>query len=605
MSLRAAACMEQPGYCCPLPCKDAPPQIAYCPSYLIAQGVPFPINYSQCTMIRYGCCYYNLSYQTAEDCTAISPGIPQNVGTVVEIYTPTAARPCCSDRVEQVPYPTTCLWTLMYPEQQQPQPPFVGLCQVAVAEDYQFADQYGTVKGMEPKVESTVRLCYETFGYAMNQFCGDACPPITYFNTPELTISQSVGKCDEIDTAAACPGQRTYMVVNSLTCEECNPCGQCCPPCGDEPCPDPETPGCTDPSTSYIAQTCYSVETCQDNDQDELVLSVSFVFCEDIDLNDQAAVQAAKDEALSKVAIIDAPVLTNIGYINMTRLDICDGQVWIYSGNAISIANAANAIFSEKNIRVEAADTEWATCMWFGTRQTCTYCCAIPTPPGCYEPDPTRPPFSPGDTLYVQSADVPNANTVIVRIHGVSQRKYVCACQTVTMLDAAGGESQTITHCAVSIDKTSGANAIGCLSMAEYSCGERYSMRNIEELLTTTYICVDDGATGDPLYEVRSCDYRAGYPLQDVYIGGILVTPGFVTVCPSMPTPASDCYLYPYIYGFNDCCPTADCVYCNNVYYPTTPTYLPGCNAPVDWPKKAWQDPGTFCETSVTTLQVT
>lgn len=600
ITVYAEICDPQPGYCCPLPCPEgSPPSISYCPAYLIAQGVSYPFDFANCVMIRYGCCYYQLSYQMVEDCNA-APA-PHNVGTVVEIYTPSGSRPCCSDRLTQPPYPSTCLWTLLYPET----PPFVGLCQAAVAEDYQYHDQYGTVKGKEPKVESTAQLCYETFGYAMNQFCGDACVPIFFANTPTITLSQSVGVCDQIDPSAACAGQRTFMVVNSLTCEECNPCGQCCPPCGDDPCPDPGTPGCTDPATSYIARTCYSVTDCPDDEQDERVLSVSFVFCEGIDINDPEAVQAAKDAAIGQISIVDAPVSTAVGSYNITRLDICDGQVWIYGGNAIKIAEAANSVFSNKNIDVQAADNEWATCMWFGTRQTCTYCCAVPTPPGCYEPDPTRPPYQAGDTLYVHSADVPNANTVVVYLHGVSQRKYVCACQEITMLDASGGAAQTITNCAISIDKTSGSNVKGCLSMAEYACGERYAMRNIEEYLTTTYICVDDGGAGDPSYEVPSCDYRAGYPLQDVYIGGILTTYGFVSLCPQMLTPASDCYRYPYIYGTNDCCPTTDCVYCNNVYYPTTPTYLPGCAAPIDHPKKAWQDPGTFCQTSVTTIQVT
>ena len=602
----AEPCNPQPGYCCPQDCVPYA-TIAYCPGYLLSIGIPVPPVVGRCYIIREGCCYYKLSYETSQDCNAVIG--PKNIGVLVEAYDPSEERSCCEEPVDPPQPPGNCLYNFCFGTEYFYQP---AVCTQIVTQDYQFSDQRGTVKGREPTVISSHSPCYETFGASMSTYA-DNCPPIAHSNAPVINLSQKVGECIPTDLISSCAGQRTYINAAYLTCSECNPCGAYCPTCSgsDDPCEGipPNDPYCPDPARFYSARTCYSVENCLDSEdqqvyQEEHVFDIIFSLCNPIDTGNPAAVAAAKAWALAQVTLTYYSRATDIGSIQSVVLSACDVDVDILSGNAVSIVAAFKQAAGGTNTAVdaEAVTGDWKTYMWFGTRQTCTCCCTstasgCANSGGCSEPYFTRPPYNEADVLIIKDAVVPNSTTVRVRMFGKSPYKYICACQSVTLL-YAGTAAAGSTTCAISRDYGTGNQyAIGCISIAEYSRGDRYTMGRVEDSLTTTFICTK----GNPSDEVPLCDYVAGYPYEDKYVGGVLVAKGFETLCTQMDTPCSKYCSYPFEYSVIPCCPSADCSYCSSVYYPNTPTYVP---CPNSGPLVAYQSEGYNCCTITGDIQV-
>jgi hypothetical protein len=97
---------------------------------------------------------------------------------------------------------------------------------------------------------------------------------------------------------------------------------------------------------------------------------------------------------------------------------------------------------------------------------------------------------------------------------------------------------------------------IQCLSFPEYSFGERYTMKRVQEYASPDIpICVDIGFYQD----ATNCEARDGWPLEDitVNIGGndIVLVYGWTSLCPGMPDPRTGCYAYPFTYTPAPCCP--------------------------------------------------
>jgi hypothetical protein len=123
-----------------------------------------------------------------------------------------------------------------------------------------------------------------------------------------------------------------------------------------------------------------------------------------------------------------------------------------------------------------------------------------------------------------------------------------------------------------------------CLSPAEYACGERYSMRQIEQIGCDTTICIQE----NPSVTVTGCDTVEGYPLIDVTVGDVVVVPGWQSLCGgglgSMPSePQIKCRSYPFQYAVPAC---------------GTAPYTGECSTGV------WQNAGVYCETSASVIQV-
>jgi hypothetical protein len=126
--------------------------------------------------------------------------------------------------------------------------------------------------------------------------------------------------------------------------------------------------------------------------------------------------------------------------------------------------------------------------------------------------------------------------------------------------------------------------ALHCLSPAEYACGERYEMRQVEQDYCGTTICTAD----DPALPVPQCDAVTGYPLLDVVVDGVTVLEGWQSLCGGglggLPSISQiRCRSYPFVYEVLGC---------------EDPFYGGLCTPGV------YQQADRYCETLATPIQV-
>ena len=587
-------CPESP--CCDLEC-DGASTINWCPAYAAAQGIIVPIvpNPALCIYMDYGCCRYVLT-DVIPNPGGVCPtgGGVWNVGTFYGTRTVSGGQGCCDAQL--IPTPSTCVWNDAYPSM----PPSASFCAAYVFEPYTNADMWGIVPSKTVKVTSTLTYCYETFGTNWDENC-DNCPPIDHAQSA-ITHTQEIGYCIPTDPLASCPGQRTYTQVEWLNCAECNPCGPCC---GIDPCAG-LTPGtlpydenCEDPAASYSVKTCYSVSPCLDAEEEPTwfeqdVLTVTYDFCATVvdpsDPNALAQLTAlfAGGQIVNpwSAATVWGGGDTGISIRLCPGATFTDPTVYVFSGDAKDIANAINSLrVNFPWLRADASEV-WGECFWFGVRQTCDNC------PG--DPPGTRPAWGvatqDADELVFDRIEIIDSTRFRAIFRGRSKKHYVCAAQTLQSVHSVASgcvyNDTDVVNLAVSAtgDAENGYE-LQCLSPAEYACGDRYSMQQVEQDYCSTTICT----VKNPAQVVTGCDAVTGYPLIDVVVDGVTVLKGWQSLCGggfgAMPSDSQiRCRSYPWLYQVPAC---------------GQPTF-PGTCAP-----GIYQSPAAYCETEATTITVT
>jgi hypothetical protein len=581
-----------PDPCCPLDCADGP-DVKWCPSYAVAQGLAVPIILTPATCIKMtlGCCTYVMTAVVANP-GGVCPtgGGVWNQGTYAGTRTIDPEEEGCCDPVLIDP-PDTCVVNLVYPET----PLLSWPCWAYVFEPYDLADQWGIVPSKPVTVRSNLTYCYATFGANWDQRC-ENCPPIDHYQST-VKASQEIGYCIPEDVPASCLGQRTYSQTVTLDCAECFPCSPCCGIDNCNPPTDPPTT-CDDPKATYSVRTCYAVNPCLDENDDftwfeQDVLTVTYDFCATaIDPNDPTAL--AQLDALFTGGGVVVPWYfagsalqdPNTGI----RISLCPGagfgdpSVFVYSGNAKHIADAINDLSVNTPFLSAQADEVWGGCFWFGIRQTCDSC--PEGPPG------QRPAYGPGgqdaDELVFDRCEIVSATKFKAIFKGRSKRFYVCAAQTlISAYSVAGncvGSSTDVINLAISAtgDDEEGYE-LQCLSPAEYACGARYEMRQVEQEYCDTTICT----AGNPTLTVPKCDAVTGYPLLDVVVEGVTVLEGWQSLCGGglggLPSISQiNCRSYPFVYEVLGC---------------EDPFYAGEC---ID----VFQQADRYCETLATPIQV-
>lgn len=576
-----------PDPCCALECADSV-DVKWCPSYAVAQGLVVPIVLTPATCIKMtlGCCTYVMTAVIANP-GGVCPtgGGVWNQGTYAGTRTINPAKEDCCEPVIIDP-PDNCLTQAAYVD------PLVGnACFAYVFEPYALDDQWGTVPSKPVTVRSNLTYCYATFGANWDQRC-DNCPPIDYYQAT-VKASQDIGYCIPVDSPEVCLGQRTYSQTVTLDCAECFPCDPCC---GIDNCNPPSDPPvtCDDPAATWSVRTCYAVNPCLDETDDftwfeQDVLTVTYDFCATaVDPDKPGALEAL--EALFAGGSVVTPwnALTVWGSQDTgIRIALCPGglfgdpSVFVFSGNAKHVADAINSLAVNTPFLSAEADEEWGDCFWFGVRQTCDEC--PEDPPG------TRPAFrAEGDELVFDRCEIISATKFKAIFRGRSKKHYVCASQTlISTYSVAGncvGSSTDVINLAISAtgDDEDGY-ALHCLSPAEYACGERYEMRQVEQDYCGTTICT----AGDPALAVTKCDAVTGYPLLDVVVDGVTVLEGWQSLCGGglggLPSISQiRCRSYPFVYDVLGC---------------EDPFYAGEC---ID----VFQQADRFCETLATPIQV-
>jgi hypothetical protein len=578
-----------PDPCCPLDCADSV-DVKWCPSYAVAQGlvVPIVLTPGLCIKMTLGCCTYVMTAVIANP-GGVCPtgGGVWNQGTYAGTRTIDPEEEGCCDAVIIDP-PDNCLTEAAYVD------PLVGnACFAYVFEPYALDDQWGTVPSKPVTVRSNLTYCYATFGANWDQRC-DNCPPIDYYQST-VKASQEIGYCIPTDPISSCLGQRTYSQTVTLDCQQCYPCGDCCG--NGDPCFPPSDPPitCDDPKGTWSVRTCYAVNPCLDENDDftwfeQDVLTVTYDFCATaVDPDDPGALAAL--EALFAGGDVVTPwsALTVWGAPDTgIRISLCPGavfsdpSVFVFSGNAKHIADAINSLTVNTPFLSAEADEEWGDCFWFGVRQTCDEC--PEDPPG------TRPAFrAEGDELVFDRCEIISATKFKAIFRGRSKKHYVCASQTlISTYSVSGncvGSSTDVINLAISAtgDDDEGY-ALHCLSPAEYACGERYEMRQVEQEYCDTTICT----AGNPTLTVPQCDAVSGYPLLDVVVEGVTVLEGWQSLCGGglggLPSISQiKCRSYPFVYEVLGC---------------EDPFYGGLCTPGV------YQQADRFCETFATPIQV-
>lgn len=583
-------CPESP--CCDLECGGAP-EVKWCPAYAAAQGLLVPIvpNPTLCIYMDLGCCKYVLT-NVVPNPGGVCPtgGGIWNVGTFAGTRTINPTKQTCCDAVE-IPVPETCVWTAAYPELG----PAASFCAAYVFEPYTNADMWGIVPSKPVKITSTLTYCYATFGVDFFRPC-DSGKPIRNAQSA-VTHTQEIGFC--IPSAPPSPftcQSAVYVQTVTLPCEDCGlePC------CGDpDPCDLPEPPTCDDPAETYQIGTCYSVNVCQDENDDPLwfeqdVLTVTYDFCStviDPDAPDALAQLTALFSGGGVVAPWSAATVWGGGDTGI-RISLCPGggftdpTVYVFSGDAKDIANAINSLrVNFPWLRADASEV-WGECFWFGVRQTCDNC--PDDPPG------TRPAWGvagqDADELVFDRIEIIDATRFRAIFKGRSKKHYVCAAQRLeSQYSVAFGcvyNDSDVLNLATSAtgDPESGYEQ-QCLSPAEYACGDRYTMQQVEQEPCNTTICSPDNFS----QTVIGCEQVDGYPLEDVVVDGDVVLKGWRSLCgggaPSMPdSPQFRCRSYPYLYQITPC---------NQI--PPGGTCVPG----------VYQLASEYCETDATPITVT
>lgn len=600
----ALVCPEfMDNYCCPNYCGEgAVPRIEFCPAYLISIGIPVPPDPTKCYYIAYECCIYILTGVDPVPCPNPTPTYPQNVGTLYAVRNKILGEdPCCypEPQVQGNPGGVADLpgWE---PEVPEPLPP----CEEMVAECYDFYDQFGTVKGKEVTISTQFTACVTQFGVGPATRC-DHGPPIEILQVTK-TATQKIGPCiccestngtqdctDPLERGpclGGCPNERRQFWYEYMSCDDspnCDPTGDCC---GNTPNCDvvPEFCDTTyDPLETYRVKTCYSVNDCN-NDHEEDILLLKFPCCfatnRGVDCTDQEAITALFVNGI--VDVTPYTVNTGWGPFIVPSIQVCDLTVIMFSGNA---AHAAERINARLGAQMTATGIgPWSAFFWFGFRQSCVTCDWM-TPND-------RPNFAGGDDLAVDRAVYnPTTNTVDVYLRATSPRYYVCATQEITAEYSCDGGA--VTNCGISALGDAVPFALHCLSVPEYSFGARYTMKRIEELADSDIqICTDI----DYYEDVPHCLSVTGFPQQDVYIyppalPPILVQYGWFTLCPQMLTPKTKCRCYPFVYDVAPCCPPDTNCAEWELKHPLPEACVRDC----------FQYPNVYCETSANLISVT
>ncbi len=585
-----------PDPCCPLDCADGP-DVKWCPSYAVAQGLAVPIILTPATCIKMtlGCCTYVMTAVVANP-GGVCPtgGGVWNQGTYAGTRTIDPEEEGCCDPVIIDP-PDNCLTQAAYEE------PLVGnACFAYVFEPYDLADQWGIVPSKPVKVQSTITYCYATYGVDWFQQC-DSCQSGAIQHLPAtVKHSQSIGYCLPVDPGLlVCSNQRTYDQQITLDCDRCFPCNPCC---GIDNCADDPPTTCDDPSKTFSIRTCYAVNPCLGEEQEPTwfeqdVLTVTYDFCAtQIDPADPTAL--AQLDALftggNVVTSWNAGTVWGSGDTGI-RIAFCvggqfsDPSVFVFSGNAKHIADAINSLTVNTPFLSAQADEEWGECFWFGVRQTCDVC------PG--DPPGTRPAYGSGgqdaDALVFDRCEIVSATKFKAIFKGRSKKHYVCASQTLISTYSVAPNCESIPSTDVvnvAISATGDPEAgydLQCISPAEYACGARYEMREIEQEDCTQTIITPSGSLTVP-----KCDEITGYPLQDVVVEGVTVLKGWQSLCGTgdlMPAVSQKrCRSYPLVYTVRGC---EQSPYDGALCIP----YDPDC---------VYQSDDVFCQTDGSVVQV-
>ncbi len=580
--------------CCDLEC-DGAPQVKWCPSYAASQGliVPMVVNPSVCLLMKRDCCTYVFTNVVSNPGGVCPTGAgPWNEGTVIGTRSIGPGEFCCD--YEEIEPPDNCVTQDAYPEGSPLAPSF---CDAYVFEPYTNADMWGIVPSKPVTVRSTLTYCYPTFGKNWDENC-DNCPRIDHAQSA-ITHAQQIGYCIPTDPLSECPGQRTYTQTVMLTCAECNPCGPCC---GIDPCDgvDPNADWCEDPARTYSVKTCYSVSPCLDEEDEETffeqdVLTVTYDFCATtIDPDDPNALALLTALFTGGSPVRSWDPLTAYPYDPGIALYLCPAAglfsnpaVYVFSGDAKDIANAINSLSVNFPWLSAQADEQWGECFWFGTRQTCNRC------PG---DDPSlRPAYGssgePADELVFDRVEIVGTTSFRAIFRGRSKKYYACAAQTLSSVHSVTpgciySDTDVVNLAVSATGDAENGYALDCLSPAEYACGDRYSMRQIEQDYCPVEICT----VKNPAQEVIGCDAVTGYPLLDVIVSGVTILKGWVSLCGGgafggMPySPQIRCRSYPWLYEVTPCGDE-----------PPAGTCSPG----------VYQSPAAYCETDATPITVT
>ena len=593
-------CAESP--CCNLEC-GGQPSVNWCPAYAVAQGlvVPIILTPGTCIKMKLNCCTYVMTAVIANP-GGVCPtgGGIWNQGTYIGTSTVDPEEGGCCE-VEDIPIPSTCVWQAAYPDT----PPAASQCAAYVFEPYANPDMWGILPSKPIRVRSTLTYCYETFGTAWDSRCQN-CPPIEHYQSA-ITHSQNIGFCIPVEPLNPCPGARLYEQSTTLECRECFPCDPCC---GSDACQDaPPGPYCEDPSATYSVRTCYAVNPCVDEEDQQLwyeedVLEVTYDFCATV-IDPEAPDVVDQLNALFGGG--DVVIPWNFATVwggNDTgiRLALCPGGaftdpgVYVFSGNAQHIADAINSLGVNFPWVSATSNKAFDQCFWFGVRQTCETC--PEAPPG------TRPAYGlaasePGDQLAFDRCEVIDATSFKAIFKGRSLRYYVCASQTLSgespttsgvnfsIAPNCTGSSTDVINLAVSA--TGGVEdgyELQCLSPAEYACGQRYTMRQVEQDYCDRAPGQGICTASNPDLSVTACDAVVGYPLSDVVVDGVTVLKGWESLCVTAGFPSQSaikCRSYPFIYAVRGC---------------EDPPYAGLC---VD----IFQDANVDCETDATPITVT
>jgi hypothetical protein len=570
--------------CCDPGCgKNAEDRIEFCPEYLKAQGVPMPVpDPTKCYYFLFNCCVYVLTDFESKVCPdPISP-YPVNEGVLIRVGDKVQGLCCFAQPQEQSPIGGIAdLETGQGPVVTQPQDP----CEELIAECYTFKDQFGTVKGSEVVITSTLTGCITTYGVPYDVRCESSAPKIDIVEVTKA-ISQEIGPCipcEQIDGVyvpppcswiASCPEERRQYWTAYSSCDDdpnCDPAGDCC---GNEGNCAQYPPYCDtqfDPYNTYEVKTCYSVQERYGQDHIEDILVITFPCCyavaNGVDCLDPQSVTAFFVNGVVQVEL-EHPVNTGWGQLFAPAVKVCDLTVICFSGNAAHIAERIN---NRMDGWVTASGiAPWSAFFWFGYRQSCL-ACDSQTPND-------RPPFTFGDGLAVDRAEYNSINdTIDVYIVAQTPRYFVCATQE--MLMYASCDQGAVRQSAISALGSSVPYALDIISMPEYAFGQRYTMKSIEQIADAQIqICIGDFVT----IPAPHCEAVYGFPQQDVYVyppgfPPILIQEGYVTLCNQMFLPLSKCNCYPYEYTLAPCCPPqTDCnqwnidhplpVLCDNVF---------------------------------------
>jgi len=544
-------------YCCEPDCSQAPARIEFCIGYLISIGIPDPPDIAtKCYYISYDCCIYILTGFEALPCPNPLSIYPVNVGELVEIKNRAAqGPPCCYAAPQQQGNPGG-IADLQIPEYgpaiaNNPQLP----CEELVAECYPFKDQAGTVKGSGVTIASSARTCIETIGVPWYVRC-DHGPPVE-IDSLDVGMSQEMGFCTVRDpvTPASCPNQVTQSYVEYMNCPDCDPEGDCCGNTTGNCAQDPDfCDTVLDRFETYDVRTCYSLGSfgCPVHDEDIMTIVFPACFAPGIDPEGQGAQAALNALFLGPTGIVHIDqqntVATGWGTLGAPKLSVCGLDIVIFSGNAAHIAERINTRIGA--LVTASGIPPWSAYFWFGNRQSCVLC--------DWQTPNDRPGFSDGDTLTVDRVAFTDANaTITVTLVASSPRYYACASQTLIVDHPWRMTSENTCNASISaITATPNNYVIQCLSFPEYSFGERYTMKRVQEYASPDIqICVDYG-----FYQpATNCEARDGWPLEDitVTIGNdiIVLVYGWTSLCPGMPDPRTGCYAYPFVYQPAPCCP--------------------------------------------------